>query len=120
MTNYELLNDKGFKYLNYMVETTKELENKIKSYFTHSRDVKLQLLIRDDLPKVKEEIDKHLDDIISSINELDMNSIDIEKAEKIVDKLNKLVNYFEYVVNKMEEIDGEKIGESDERGNQTS
>jgi hypothetical protein len=108
MTNYELLNDKGFKYLNYMVETTKELENKIKSYFTHNRDIKLQLILGDELPRIKEEIDKHLDDIISSINELDLNSIDIEKVEKDADELSKLIQYFEYVISRMDETDIEK------------
>lgn len=120
MTNYEFFNDKKINYLSHIAEKTKEIENRIIDYFTNSRDVKLQLLIGDDLPIVKEEIDSHLNNIKNDFNKFDINnieSINIEESEKIADNLNKLFNYFEYVVKRMEEIE---IGKIDGGGNQTS
>lgn len=120
MTNYEFFNDKKINYLSHIAEKTKEIENRIIDYFTNSRDIKLQLLIGDDLPKLKEQIDTHLSEIKESFNKFDItdiNSISIEESERIAGELNKLFNYLEYVVKRMEEIEIEKI---DGGGNQTS
>ena len=120
MTNYELLTDKKIIYLSHIAEKIREIENKTIDYFTNSRDVKLQLLIGDDLPKLKEQIDTHLNKIKKDFNKFDINdvnSINIEESERIAGELNKLFNYFEYVVKRMEEIEIEKI---DGGGNQTS
>ena len=120
MTNYEFLTDKKIIYLSYMAKKIKEIENKIFEYFMSSRDAKLQLLIGDDLPKLKEQIDTHLNKIKKDFNDFNINDIDsinIQETERIAGELDKLFSYFEYVVKRMEEIEIEKI---DGGGNQTS
>lgn len=119
MTNYELLNDKKIQYLSYLGKQIKVLENEISEYFTKDRDIKLELLIGDDLPKVKEELDSHINKIKSNFNDFDLSNIDISRAEKIAEDYNKLHNYFEYVVKRMEEVESEKMIEVN-GGNQTS
>ena len=119
MTNYEFFNDKKTQYLSYLGKQIKVLENEISDYFTNDRDIKLELLIGDDLPKVKEEIDSHINKIKNNFNDFDLYDIDISKAEEIAGDYNKLHNYFEYVVKRMEEVESEKMIEVN-GGNQTS
>lgn len=127
MTNYELFTCQGYKYMSYLAEQIQKLKSEIDTYFTSDRDIKLRLLIEEDLPKLKEEIEGHLNDIIDSFNKMDvekMNNINFEKKdehketidsiEKIGDKLNKLINYFEYVVNRMTQLENEKVMGKDE------
>lgn len=118
MTNYELFNSQGYKYMIYLAEQIIKLENDIKKYFSKDRDMKLRLLIDEDLPKLKEHIEENLNQIITSFNQLEidkMNVIDFEKRdtikelESIADNLNSLIKYFDYVTNRVNELHKEKL-----------
>lgn len=120
MKNYELLNDDKIKYLSYICNHIKTLEDKIDFYFKSNRNAKLELLVGDDdiklmLLKIKEDICGNIEKIKNRCNNIDINniaSVDVSNIEKIAIDVDQLHKYFEYVVNKIDILH--------EGGNQTS
>jgi len=95
MTNYDLINNKEYKYLTYLCEELQKVHN----YFlkcVSDRDVKLSLVLRDDFSNGYDSAIETIYNVKEQINGLDVYQLASAELEDIGSMINDLINYYEY------------------------
>ena len=95
MTNYDLINNKEYKYLNYICEELQKVHN----YFlkcVSDRDVKLSLVLRDDFSAGYDSAIETISKIKEQINNLDVYQLTSAELEDIGAMIENLIKYYEY------------------------
>jgi len=95
MTNYDLINNKEYKYLTYICEELQKVHN----YFltcVSDRDVKLSLVLRDDFSDGYDSAIENISKIKEQINNLDVYKLASAELEDIGAMIENLIKYYEY------------------------
>ncbi len=104
MGNYELIKNKEFAYLYYLVTEFRKLENDVERYLS-DRDVKLDLLLKDDYCKAIDSLKESIQESIYKIDAFDIHNLDAKELEDVSAYINDIGKYFEYIQNIKIEID---------------
>jgi len=104
MSNYELIKNKEFAYLHYLVLEFRKLENDVNKYLS-DRDVRLDLLLKDDYCKAVDSLKESIQESIDTINSFDIYNLDVKELEDLSAYINDIGKYFEYIQNIKIEID---------------
>ena len=103
MTIFDLIRNKEYKYLIYLVEELSKLEDSFKKLAT-DRDVKLTFILKEDMSDAYDSAIDMLDKIRSQINDLDVYQLASAELEDIGVMIDQLVEYYKYFADKCENI----------------
>lgn len=95
MTNFDLIRNKEYKYLIYLVDELHKIEEAFKKLVA-DRDVKLSFLLREDLYEAYDDVVKTFDRIKSQINDLDATQLASAELEDIGEMINQIIEYYKY------------------------
>jgi hypothetical protein len=95
MINFDLILNKEYKYLIYLVDELHKIEEAFKK-LAADRDVKLSFLLREDLSNAYDDVVKTFDKIKSQINDLDATQLASAELEDIGVMIDQLVEYYKY------------------------
>lgn len=104
MSNYELIKNKEFAYLYYLVTEFRKLENDVERYLS-DRNVKLDLLLKDDYCKAIDSLKESIQESIYKIDAFDIHNLDAKELEDVSAYINDVGKYFEYIQSIKIEID---------------
>lgn len=104
MNNYELIKNKEFAYLYYLVNEFKKLESDVEKYLS-DRDIKLDLLLKDDYCKAINSLKEGIQESIDKINTFDIRNLDAKELEDVALYIDNIIKYFEYIQSIKIEID---------------
>ena len=99
MSNYELIENKEFAYLHYLVLEFRKLKNGVDKYLLE-RDVRLSILLDDDFCEASRSLKESVKKSIDRINSFDIYNLDIKELEDLSTYINDIGKYFEYIQTK--------------------
>ena len=103
MTIFDLIRNKEYKYLIYLVDELYKIETSFKK-LAADRDVKLTFILKEDMVDAYNSAIDMLDKIKLQINDLDLFELASAELEDIVAVIDQLVEYYKYFADTCENI----------------
>lgn len=103
MTIFDLIRNKEYKYLIYLVDELYKIETSFKK-LAADRDVKLTFILKEDMVDAYNSAIDMLDKIKLQINDLDLFELASAELEDIGAVIDQLVEYYKYFADTCENI----------------
>jgi hypothetical protein len=103
MTNFDLIRNKEYKYLIYLVDELSKIETAFKK-LAADRDVKLTFILNEEMSDAYDSAIERVDEIKLQINDLDLFELAPAELEDMGATIDQLVEYYKYFADRCENI----------------